>query len=701
MDPHAGFDDVSPGDAEKKVKEAQESEPIKVGMTVETKDLFRDDHREPWQEWAPDDIGIASKSTPASAKFALIVRREKKNGKTDEPVLALHSITVQSPIIKKLLGPVFAGYRGINTNLKNQEFRAPFHEFFYRWGLFCAAEPAQDQGEEGEVERQHYKLLFDIISPEIATSIDQTKDLLKNGVISFEYVWALFEPGIEVYSSIDRQDRLSLLDSSGYQKLPDGSVSFKLTCRYVGTDGTHFGFVSTSQSISQFDKLMPVVELNVLPSHLHPGIDEIRPVLEEKGKKFESLLGVHHKSYFGFYTLLRMQNGASNKQFGENARIMVDCGSFMRHNSGSSIDLLPLDPGTVGSSRPGDPLDPSTSLDVLHDDYDDLASRTMRLMAQRASRMHSIGLKRSQATSLGKQHYALCTPLVRGYCLTSKKWGYFNVDAIRDITWNELAFKRLVLPHDYKETVLAFVHAQLSHADNFDDVIEGKGQGIIMLLSGEPGTGKTLTSESGRPTTNTVLSLVRELTTCHPHPLVPTSGRGDEAAAVRNRGRRARQRRGPGRGEPEAGAGPLDALGRRAPARRVRRVPGAPQLLKRSPQPARVRLPAPPRVLPGRAAHDDQPRREPRPGVRVAHPFVHQVPAAGLCEQVGDLADFCREEEGGREGDGRARGGRACRTGRRGAEREADQERGQDGEAAGGAVWRASEARACQDGAAG
>ncbi|KAL8356165.1 hypothetical protein RB601_001463 [Gaeumannomyces tritici] len=496
MDPHAGFDDVSPGDAEKKVKEAQESEPIKVGMTVETKDLFRDDHREPWQEWAPDDIGIASKSTPASAKFALIVRREKKNGKTDEPVLALHSITVQSPIIKKLLGPVFAGYRGINTNLKNQEFRAPFHEFFYRWGLFCAAEPAQDQGEEGEVERQHYKLLFDIISPEIATSIDQTKDLLKNGVISFEYVWALFEPGIEVYSSIDRQDRLSLLDSSGYQKLPDGSVSFKLTCRYVGTDGTHFGFVSTSQSISQFDKLMPVVELNVLPSHLHPGIDEIRPVLEEKGKKFESLLGVHHKSYFGFYTLLRMQNGASNKQFGENARIMVDCGSFMRHNSGSSIDLLPLDPGTVGSSRPGDPLDPSTSLDVLHDDYDDLASRTMRLMAQRASRMHSIGLKRSQATSLGKQHYALCTPLVRGYCLTSKKWGYFNVDAIRDITWNELAFKRLVLPHDYKETVLAFVHAQLSHADNFDDVIEGKGQGIIMLLSGEPGTGKTLTSES-------------------------------------------------------------------------------------------------------------------------------------------------------------------------------------------------------------
>lgn len=54
--------------------------------------------------------------------------------------------------------------------------------------------------------------------------------------------------------------------------------------------------------------------------------------------------------------------------------------------------------------------------------------------------------------------------------------------------------------------------------DGFDDVMSGKGQhcvlpecsfthqklgqGIIMLLSGEPGTGKTLTAESGKHNTN-------------------------------------------------------------------------------------------------------------------------------------------------------------------------------------------------------
>lgn len=58
------------------------------------------------------------------------------------------------------------------------------------------------------------------------------------------------------------------------------------------------------------------------------------------------------------------------------------------------------------------------------------------------------------------------------------------------------AFNKLVLPYDYKELILAFAESQFSHKDTFDDIISGKGQGIIMLLSGEPGVGKTLTAEA-------------------------------------------------------------------------------------------------------------------------------------------------------------------------------------------------------------
>ena len=34
------------------------------------------------------------------------------------------------------------------------------------------------------------------------------------------------------------------------------------------------------------------------------------------------------------------------------------------------------------------------------------------------------------------------------------------------------------------------------HSNSFDDFVPGKGKGIIMLLAGPPGVGKTLTAES-------------------------------------------------------------------------------------------------------------------------------------------------------------------------------------------------------------
>jgi KaiC/GvpD/RAD55 family RecA-like ATPase len=89
-----------------------------------------------------------------------------------------------------------------------------------------------------------------------------------------------------------------------------------------------------------------------------------------------------------------------------------------------------------------------------------------------------------------------CSPLVRGYALKTKRWLSFFVDEVSEITFNSSAFDSLVLPVDQKELILAFASFQIEHKESFDDVIAGKGKGIIMLLSGGPGIGKTLTAES-------------------------------------------------------------------------------------------------------------------------------------------------------------------------------------------------------------
>lgn len=90
----------------------------------------------------------------------------------------------------------------------------------------------------------------------------------------------------------------------------------------------------------------------------------------------------------------------------------------------------------------------------------------------------------------------LCNTHVRGYSLKVKKWGDFEVDNVSEIVWNDKAFPNLMLPSGYKDLILSFVEGQASNKNSFDDIIEGKGLGLIMLLVGTAGTGKTLTAEA-------------------------------------------------------------------------------------------------------------------------------------------------------------------------------------------------------------
>ncbi|KXH29519.1 hypothetical protein CSIM01_06252 [Colletotrichum simmondsii] len=91
----------------------------------------------------------------------------------------------------------------------------------------------------------------------------------------------------------------------------------------------------------------------------------------------------------------------------------------------------------------------------------------------------------------------LFSNLVPGFDLRRKKWGKvdIDVDQIRDVAWNDHAFNSLVADEDMKTLILALVTNQID-AKSGTDVIDNKGNGLIMLLHGSPGTGKTFTAES-------------------------------------------------------------------------------------------------------------------------------------------------------------------------------------------------------------
>jgi SpoVK/Ycf46/Vps4 family AAA+-type ATPase len=76
------------------------------------------------------------------------------------------------------------------------------------------------------------------------------------------------------------------------------------------------------------------------------------------------------------------------------------------------------------------------------------------------------------------------------------------VSNVEPVKWNKEAFDRLVLPPKTKELIKALLVRTGERATDQiglcggkrQDLIAGKGTGLIVLLHGGPGTGKTLTA---------------------------------------------------------------------------------------------------------------------------------------------------------------------------------------------------------------
>lgn len=66
---------------------------------------------------------------------------------------------------------------------------------------------------------------------------------------------------------------------------------------------------------------------------------------------------------------------------------------------------------------------------------------------------------------------------------------------ISRIEWNTEMFQALELPPDWKTLLKSLVEAHDSGSD-FDDFVPGKGQGLVISLSGPPGVGKTFSVEA-------------------------------------------------------------------------------------------------------------------------------------------------------------------------------------------------------------
>lgn len=130
-----------------------------------------------WLDKFPDDLGKPAEDSETN-KWALIVRHARVYN-DPRRVLRMHSILVQSPLLKELLGKVLKDYPGVTTTLKRLTFSGRFEPLIHRWQELQDAVAKEDNKET----KEHAELLFDVLNKEFKETIDESIDLRKNKVI--------------------------------------------------------------------------------------------------------------------------------------------------------------------------------------------------------------------------------------------------------------------------------------------------------------------------------------------------------------------------------------------------------------------------------------------------------------------------------------------------------------------------------------
>jgi hypothetical protein len=413
---------------------------------------------------------------------------------SDDPskTLDLHSIVVQSPLLKKSLGKVLEGYPGITTELERVEFNAPFECFVHRWDRLQAervalarksknATPVAAQIAQDAV--AHLETLCSTLESELASSIREKSDLVKHGVMRFEKLWTLFEPGCLVYRKHDGHDRVYKLKSAKVEQASSVRV-YKLECQYVDFDGTNFGYNKESINIKEFKGTKKIAKFEAFPLEFVDGTEELKTRLAERGAAFEAYKEYRFVAYDGI-ALGKVQRG--EQKLNVKSRIIIDAYSSSRYGNKPSLELFDTPEVAQDIASPSNPED-------TDDDCVLLDENVGKKQQPAPVGMKPVPIK--DASILTFEQRLVASATVRGYSLRDKKWCSFFIDSVQDITWNEDAFDSLVAPQEQKDLILSFAESQAKSRDDFDDFIQGKGQGIIMLLAGPPGVGKTLTAES-------------------------------------------------------------------------------------------------------------------------------------------------------------------------------------------------------------
>lgn len=329
-----------------------------------------------WVEEYPDDLRRTVEEEAETKQNALVKRmsRDHGNGKA----LILDSIVVQSMSLKKTLKEVFDGYVGITTSSKDLIFKSPFHPFYYRWARFT--EILERQKREDPNAAIYSVLLYDELKRELSDVMIEIEEQIPQGVIAYQHLWALFEPGRRIMATEGSQERFYIVSSYFYNFEVH---SLSIDVKFVDWDGESFGYADDTITIYEYDGTKTITSLNAFPADFLPEKTDTEAKAISRGRKFQDLREIKYMAYSGLVRShdflgrdieqkvgvlpILMLTIADHDNLQVDGRIVVDATSFFFENPTERRRLGALDAESIA---------PRVDVaDIMHiDDDDDYSS---------------------------------------------------------------------------------------------------------------------------------------------------------------------------------------------------------------------------------------------------------------------------------------------------------------------------------------
>uniref|UniRef100_A0A8H7N2U1 AAA+ ATPase domain-containing protein n=1 Tax=Bionectria ochroleuca TaxID=29856 RepID=A0A8H7N2U1_BIOOC len=445
---------------------------------------------------------------------------------TEDMITFKTQLRIPGQKLRNALQNIFRGAQGFGlTESENTEIRPEF--------LFWAKPELQILSKhyssvEDKVALFEMNAALKYIEEEYETMISILSSLLPHS-ITFEYLWALLPPDCLVVG-IDSLDLTRIWRVRSHATVPiDGRIFFVMQAEVLEWDGDDMGYTQESLKIPIFEGFRALEELPYVPLKYHPRREEVVEHIQQRNTRTLRFWKV------GFQLQEHQGTGLATPHeklelYPFSGRVIIDP-KMMRttnpfHPLTFSLNLEKIrQHGRIWIS---DLMKSEDEQDILSDllkDSRDFLTESLK-EAKRPRRLHRRGFPPSdpspsasllspetepvtiQLEQLSKEQLLLVSGLVYGYSMQDGMWGGFAVERVWDVTWNTNAMDSLVLDKSLKDTVTKLVIASNFADSGFDDFIKGKGKGFIALLSGPPGSGKTLTAEAIAETARMPLYMV-------------------------------------------------------------------------------------------------------------------------------------------------------------------------------------------------